>query len=293
MARGNDFPKGKKYYSVSQFKQMKDCPHQYWLQRRERAWQKPAAWLAHGIAFHAAGEEWERSGRTLTTSEVQDVFRDAYVDAIEEATAITPNLTHWFWSGPYDGKADIERRFKLGLEQVDQYIDYYERVAPREVVWITPDGEPAIELPFDVEFGGVRVVGYIDKVEMVPDPVPKPKSKSKAALAKYAADLETSPLRPRPRDLKSGALPGDAFQLGVYDAAIAVKYGVKCDVGDYWMAKRAKPTAAYDLSEWTVEAVTEEFQKLDEAVKAERFEPKPGEQCRRCPVASSCSFSFA
>lgn len=300
MSRGNDFPRGeghKPYYSVSQYKQMKPemggCPYQYWLQRRERVWQKPAAWLAHGTAFHTAAEEFERSERTLTLDQAQDAFRDSYTAGIAEACSETPNLSYWFSSGPYRGAADIERRFRLGLEQVAGYLEYVE-ANPGETIWITPAGEPAIELAFDIELGGIRVVGYIDRMIHVQVPIPKPKSKAKAAVAAYEQAVSENPFIPIPDDLKTGANPGDAFQLAVYDAAVEQMFGVKSNYGRYWMAKRGGPTKLFDITKWTGDAVAAEFQWLDEEIRAERFDPKPEpDKCRRCPVASSCSFSLA
>ncbi|MFD9893337.1 RecB family exonuclease [Amycolatopsis sp. NPDC059027] len=298
MSRSQDFPTGeghKPYYSVSKYKTMKDCPYRYWLERVEKVWQRPAAWFAHGTAFHTAAEEFERSGRTLTLDQAQDAFRDAYVAGINEATSETPNMAYWFSSGHYKGAADVERRFEIGLEQVTGYLEYYSEVAPREVIWITPDGTPAIELAFDVEFGGIRVVGYIDQVPEVQPAIPKPKSKSKAAVAAYEKALAETAYKPIPRDLKSGSTPGDAFQLGTYSAALDVLYGLRADTGDYWMAgtqsRKAGPTRPYDLTDWTPEAVGAEFQWLDQEVRAERFDPTPGPQCRRCSVADSCDFS--
>src|SRR5690606_41284538 len=36
-------------------------------------------------------------------------------------------------------------------------------------VWKLPDGSPAIEVPFEIQLGGVTVVGYIDVVWQWPD----------------------------------------------------------------------------------------------------------------------------
>lgn len=66
-------------------------------------------------------------------------------------------------SGPYGGAADLERRYGIGLEQVAKYVDYATR-AELEVVWITPDGTPAIELAFDIDLDGILIRGFIDAV---------------------------------------------------------------------------------------------------------------------------------
>src|SRR5699024_8104536 len=121
---------------------------------------------------------------------------------------------------------------------------------PEEEIWVAPDGQLAVELEFDVDLDGVRVVGYIDAVVLV--------------------DGE-----PRVRDVKTGNNPGDDFQLGTYKAAIEKKYGVVIPTGDYWMGRPGKPTYPFDLTDWTVAAVAAEFKALDENIRAGRFDPDP------------------
>jgi len=202
----------------------------------------------------------------MTLEETQDAFRKAYSRETNKLLEDTPNTEHWFRSGPYSGEADIERRFGIGLRQVAGYIEWVES-HPEDVIWITPDGEPAIELEFDIDLDGVRVRGFIDQVVR------------------------------GPRDLKTGNEPGDSFQLATYDIALLLKYGVQCGRGDYWMAgsssKRTHPEViSHDLSEWTLEKVTEEFHRVDEGIRAGDFPPNPEEsKCMFCSVRSACEFS--
>lgn len=255
--------------SVSQHKTYYRCPYGYYLERIEGAWQRPAAWLPQGTAFHEAAEAYERSDRTMTVDAMQDVFRESYARATNEMAAETPNLTYWFRSGPYAGPQDIQRRFSLGLEQVERYPAWYEK-HPNEVIWTDPNGEPGVELGFVIDLAGITVRGFIDAV---------------------IVDETTG--RVRVRDNKSGNQPGDGFQLGTYSVALAVKYGIEQpSVGDYWMARTGKPTFDYDLTEWTVERVTEEFHQLADDIEAERFNPDPEpSKCMFCSVATSCEFA--
>jgi putative RecB family exonuclease len=293
-----------KYRSVSQYKEFKPeaggCPYRYYLGRVEKAWQRPAAWLPQGTAVHYAAEVWERSGRTMPLAEAQSEYRRKYAEEVTSMCEETPNFDYWFRSGPYAGEHDTNRRYEIGLGQVEGYLDYYTNQAPEEVIWITPDGTPAIELEFFIDLDGVKVKGFIDQITVVKDKVEKPRTpsgalaKSKKALAEYAAAVEASPLRPRPRDIKTGNKPGDDFQLGVYDVAVEDMFGIKADVGDYWMARQGGPTVDYDLKPWTRERVTEEFHWVDEQIKAEKFDPAPTpDKCRFCSVANACPFSLA
>ncbi|ASZ75503.1 exonuclease [Mycobacterium phage Kimona] len=260
-----------KYRSVSQLKQYEQCPFAYKLARIDRKWKRPAAWTAQGSAVHAAIEAWERSGRTMSLEAMQAVFRESYKEHINEACAITPNFEWWFASGPYKGRQDIARRMDIGLEQCARYIEWATDHT-EERIWVTPGGKPAIELPFDIELGGVQVRGYIDAVVVVE--------------GRRGPELVV-------RDHKTGNQPGDDFQLGVYKVALKVQYGVDAPKGDYWMGKSGKATYPYNLDHWTVETVTEKFQELEAKVTAGEFPPRPdSDTCRFCDVSYDCPFAI-
>ncbi|MDV6975310.1 RecB family exonuclease [Mycobacterium intracellulare] len=267
-------PNPRKPRSVSQLKQYEKCPYSYYLARIERAWQRPAAWLPQGTAVHAAIEARERSGRTMSLEATQDVFRAEFQRETNAMTAITPNWQWWFRSGPYGGMEDTERRFQIGLEQVEKYFAWTD-AHPEEEVWVAPDGTPAIELRFDMDLDGVRVIGFIDEV----------------------VKIETLPVPElRVRDHKTGNTPGDDFQLGVYSVAIEDKYGVKPESGDYYMAGKkgvkGKPTYPFDLRDWTRDRVTEKFHALEENLQAKRFDPQPDpDKCNFCNVSYSCQYA--
>jgi putative RecB family exonuclease len=255
--------------SVSQLQQYRKCPYSYYLQRVARAWQRPAAWLPQGLAVHEAAEAYERSGRSLSLEQAQDVFRESYTAHTDRLCEETPRFDYWYASGPYAGETDVERRYGLGLEQTAKYLAYYEGKGKDDVIWITPDGTPAIELEFDVEIGTTRVRGYIDAVVETP----------RGVIV---------------RDNKTGKNPGNELQLAVYAQAIWLAYGQAINHGDYWMGRSGKPTVLYDMFEWGPAEVAAEFEEMDAAVKAEKFEPKPDpDTCRFCSVSSACSFSMA
>lgn len=255
--------------SVSQLNQYTRCPQAYKLGRIDKVWARPAAWLPQGTAFHAAAElyeVWLSYGMPLTLEEAQDIYRWFYAEGIDELCEDTPNFQWWFWSGPYSGERDVERRYHIGLEQVEKFFAW--RESPGQEIWITPDGTPAIELAFQIELDGIMVRGFIDAVVVV--------------------DGEL-----RVRDYKTGNSPGDDFQLGVYSVAIETLYGNKPSSGDYFMAgkKGAKPhiSGPYDLSRWTREAVTAKFHEVEEQIQAGNFEalPEPS-KCGFCDVNLSC-----
>lgn len=249
--------------SVSQIKQYEQCPYAYKLARIDKVWERPAAWLPHGTAVHAAIEAWEKSGRTMSLEATQQVFREEYAKGINELCERTPNFNYWFSSGPYRGEADAERRFGIGLAMVEKYIKWATG-HPEEVIWVADDGTPGVEIGFDFDLDGVRMRGYIDLVLW---------------------DLV--------RDVKTGALPGDTFQLAVYGVALEEQYGHKVSRGDYWMGKTGKPTVPYNLADISRQEIVDRVHAADEGIRAEKFDPKPSpDNCGRCTVATSCPFAL-
>lgn len=253
--------------SVSQLKLYERCPYAYKLSRIDKVWSRPAAWLAQGSAVHEAAEAYERSNRTMTVEQAQEVFKDSYAKHINEACEVTPNFEYWFASGPYAGETDIERRYGIGLDQVEKYIRWYEQ-HPEQVIWVSDDGTPGIEIGFDIDLDGVLVRGFIDAVIQVGEKIIV-------------------------RDNKTGAQPGDDFQLGVYAVALAEQYGIPQPTeGDYWMGKSGKPTYPYKIGEWTRDKVSEKFAELEKSIMEGRFDPLPDpRKCNFCDVSASCEYA--
>lgn len=251
------------YRSVSQVREYNECPHRYYLHRRLKAWERPAAWLVQGLSVHEPLEAYEKSDRTMTLDEAQDACVDSYVKHTARLCETTPNWNYWFASGPYKGAADVERRLGLALDQVERYFKYVERYPE-----LRPDvlaDQLAVELPFEVTFGDVEVRGFIDQV-----------------------------VDGKPIDIKTGNKPGDEFQLATYAGALKKLYGIEPNNGAYWMARTGKLTMPYDLTDWTEDRLAEVFGEADEGIRAERFEPNPEpSRCKFCPVSMACDFSVA
>jgi putative RecB family exonuclease len=253
--------------SVSQLTSFRECGYRFFLERVERVRQRPAAWFPQGTAVHRAAELWELTGRKMGLEEAQAVFSVAYEAEVGKYTAVTPRFDHWFASGPYGGAEDVERRYGIGLDQVAKYIAFYTEGKGADERPIRIGDEPAIELAFETVIGDVPVRGYIDAVM-------------------------TSPRRGTVvRDNKTGAKPGKPLQLKVYDIALRQEYDVHADTGDFWMGKTGQTTRSpVKLAEIDDDEVASDFASMDEAVKREQFDPKPGAACERCSVAHACPF---
>lgn len=254
-----------KHRSVSQHNTFKRCAYRYKLERIDKVWQRPASWLSQGLGVHKAMEEWELSNRELGMDELFEIYEEEFIRSVSEQSETTPNFDYWFGSGPYSGPVDIERRFNLGREQLETLVDY--SISSSDKVWTAPDGNKAIELEFNVELGGVTVKGFIDQVVETKDGL-------------------------MVRDIKTGAKPGDIFQLATYSEALRILYDVEINWGDYFMGKTGKPTKPIPITDEDRAGVHESFAWLEKEIQTGNFEPNPSRSnCTMCAVRSSCEWA--
>ncbi|MEV6553924.1 PD-(D/E)XK nuclease family protein [Streptomyces sp. NPDC051597] len=248
--------------SVSQTEQYEKCAHRFYLQRVERVVPRPAAWSHHGTAFHAAAEQVELSGRTMSTDDAVTLFSERYSALVNKDLDKEPNTDLWL-SATGTGGEDIERRYALGQQQTRRYVEWAAE-NPTET-YRTPDGKLAVELYFVVELGGVRVRGFIDQLVQEADGTV------------------------RPRDWKTGTMKSK-FQLQTYGVAVRALYGVEVNKADWYLARNGGLSRPVPLDTVTEEAIGERFAAMDAGVKRGDFPASPSFSCRFCDVAHACSF---
>lgn len=219
--------------------------------------------MDHGTADHAA---WEHIAKGGDLDSAKGVFREQYADGINRAAEVTPNLSYWFSSGPYDGWTDVERRYGIGLEMVQRFHDWWAEQAPRRVLWVSDDGTPGAELAGTWDADGIDVRYVVDLVTLL--------------------DGE-----PEIIDGKTGD-SGDLIQLETYGVAVKDVCGLDIKSGWWWRGKTGRLSRRKDLSGVSRQEIVERYHQLDEDVRAERFDPKPGPACERCDVRTSCDFAI-
>lgn len=275
--------------SVSQTEQYEKCGWQFYLQRVERVIPRPAAWSFQGTAFHSAAEKFEKEYREPSAEEMVQLFSDQYSALVNKAMNEEPNLDWWMTANKKPAGQDIEERYRLGQQQVRDYVKWSNENQPE--IWVEGsdlwdghdiseapmhDLKMGLELYFKVELGGVVVRGYIDQLlweEWMPDQVDRD---SRGTV--------------RVRDLKTGTTKS-GFQLQTYKVAVEKTYGVTVNSGDWYFGKEGRLSKTVDLSEVTEEQVAARYVEMDQGVKAGRFEAKPGFHCRFCDVSHACRFS--
>ncbi len=243
------------------------CGERYRLHRIERTPEAPSTWFFSGLAFHAAIEAWERCGRDMLIAEAQDIYRARFARYVEDADATMPR-SRWLFGGRWGVDKDLASRLAAGPEWVAAYCAY--AIESPYSIWTLPDGEPAVEVPFtwflDGPDGPIKIVGAIDQV--------------------LTMDGRTPCLI---RDLKTSTKdPAGARQLGLYRHGFAATYGQRVNAGDYYMAKRGRPTAPIDLTSYDIAEATREFVALETGIKNKIFISDPGDHCRPCSVRYAC-----
>lgn len=237
--------------SYSQLSSYEQCPKAYFLARIAGVWEKPDGWRPMGTALHSAVEHREKTG---DTEGALRVAQDAYKAAVATELAETPNPDSWHRSGPYGGAEDIPRRYGKLAEHLATY-ELLRDALPAMV----PDG---VEAAFEADFGGVRVIGFIDQIR-----------------ERLVVDLKTG-----------STVPKSADQLAVYAEAVRQATGDEITEGAYLMTGVGKKgrVVRHDLTLISVESLTARFTAMDSGVKAEQFPETPGDHCVRCGVVSSC-----
>lgn len=257
--------------SVSQLTSYSGCGEAYRLERIARAPQRPAAWFTMGTATHAAIEAWEKSERQIADAEAIRIYDEAYKEGINKSLEKYPDENAWMTGGRKKGFADMEDRQAIGAWQVADYMRF---AREHDNLWRVVYSE----VKFEMEFGGVNVLGYIDQIRQYAD-------------GRFIAV-----------DLKSGSTtPPAPVQLAVYGHAVHANLGQLPATGSFVKLGRPKTGAAtskekptadidHDLTAWSKERLDRWFADMDRSEKAGLYLPNPGDNCARtCGVAQFCS----
>ena len=206
------------------------------------------------------------------TFDVQAVFREELARAVAAESKHFP-VEDWFVSGrQVNGREAVAWWEDNGAPMAQSFITWYE--ASEAKVWVTPDGAPAIELPFEIMLGTVPVRGYIDIVLQV-------------GTALVVTDVKTS-----------AKAPANYRQLGIYACALEVMYGIRPRYGTFFMCRgmgRSEPKTYFlrpvelDRPQFSLAYLAGEFEQAERGIQAGVYPANPGEHCGRCGVAYACT----
>jgi putative RecB family exonuclease len=242
-----------------------DCGKRLELSKIMGAPKQPALWLAAGKAVHAVTERWERA--MLARRPRFNLAREwelAWQESLLEFTAVEPDMTKW-----RSNQAEPPEVWqRIGPEHCAAYFRWRQR-SPQWRLWVTPDGEPAVELDVSTALPGcdLEVAAYADRV---------------------FEDINTGSLTVV--DLKTGTRkPENGLQFGTYAACIEQKWGRRPGLGAAFMTRRGVLGDTWPLEIYTPEYMGRLFGKLAGIVKSASYIPHPSPACDRlCDVLTSC-----
>ena len=148
---------------------------------------------------------------------------------------------------------------------VEQYI-MWRKNNPDWKIWRTPQGVKAIELELDPVIADVPVKMVIDRVFEVNGEL-------------VILDLKTSARRPT-----------SFLQLGFYKIGLEMTFGVKVNLGNYWMSREAGTGEMIDLSSYTYDKLEYMVAGFDKARKSGIFLPNLSSRSF-CGLTEHCTFT--
>lgn len=240
------------------------CAKSWFLKYMTPAPRSVSLWTAIGSAVHEATEAYDRASVKAPNvyMDVDKAWRRHFGAQLDELRRKEPDQYKWRFSP----SEPLEVWSTLGPQLVQSWIDWRKR-SPY-TVWITPDGEPAIELDVSGHLPGcpVEIKGYVDIV--MHDPV----------FGRLVIIDKKTSKRP----------PAEVAQFATYAALLQAKYGVRPPLGVAFMNRRGTLATPFDLGGVTPEAVGAVFGEAWEQIKAGDFPATPGNACFLCDVSSSC-----
>lgn len=266
-------PREVTHLSYSGMSTYQECPKKYELSYMMGAPKKGAVWFVGGKAVHSATEAWDRLVFEGREPNIQNIWKAAFSDAIEESREKDPDQLDWRKAGVKKDNPDGESLSvwysRLGPQLVQSYISWRRRTMSQFELWTLPDGQPAIEVDVSGSLpgmGGIEFKGFIDRVFY-----------DKATEGLWVVDLKTGTRKPE-TDL----------QLGIYGAALTHHFDVHPMFGAAFMNRRGILADPFMLGRYTPEYVGHNFARLYSAIQAGYFNPVTGRHCGMCDVASSC-----
>lgn len=252
------------YLSYSSMNQHTTCAEQWRLERKVGLPSTPGVYHAGGSAFHKMTEDLdlESLGGEKVTKTFSEYFDEAIVEQ-ETTTGVAKEL--WKTAGTKAVPEDETWWRQQGAGMVISWVNWRNK-APMDI-WVTPDGEPAVELAVTPTFGDVPSRGFVDIV----------------------MDLRASPGTLVVIDKKTGKPPKSNVQLATYAQAISDRYGVDCHHGAYYMARGSVLTGLTDLSGMMGGSLNYRYEQTATAIKNDVFPARPSGLCRNwCDVSKYC-----
>jgi hypothetical protein len=261
------------HLSHSTLSDWKECGEKVRLRKVVKVPSTPSWSLIGGSLVHAVTEALDFRDFGIETDRPSEFNRESFDAAIlheEERSETTRD--EWRASGRASKEWPDKENYDWWLKNGPKQVENWRRFITNGLwqVALTPAGEPAIEIGFDITMGQgeVPVLGYIDRVVEI-----------------------TGTHQLIVVDLKSGARdPMSDEQLGVYHVALHKQFGGNFtpDLGAYFMTRKGATTIPVDLTKYDDGRLEYDYNAVWTAMQAGVFVPKIGPLCGSCGVRDYC-----
>lgn len=163
-----------------------------------------------------------------------------------------------------DGE-NAEWWYANGRKYLDSWIAW--RKGTNWNIWTTPNGDPAIELEFLIETGGITLKGAVDRV-FITEGYDKPEM--------IIVDLKTGMRTPQ-----------SDLQLQVYACMMEKTFGIRPEWGTYWMARQGSTSTPIRLDKFTLQKLDEMVSLFQKARENNIYLPN-FDSCKLCSVTEYC-----
>ena len=165
----------------------------------------------------------------------------------------------WISEGYASGEEE-ERYRRLGVEILTSY---------HETLCQTPPHPVAVEQHLQMEWEGLRVHGYIDRIDRTPT--------GGLEIVDYKTSRELSQEDARESD-----------QLGVYQVLVQRNFAEPVESLTLYHLRFLRPLTVPPRPPSELEALHGRFGTARDGIRSKAFEPTPGRQCSRCDFRAMC-----
>jgi putative RecB family exonuclease len=250
---------GKNYISHSAMSTWLGCGWQYYLTRVQNVAESPSYWLAGGKAVHECTEIYDIKPEGFDPTAM-------FIERWEHNYKMVDNGMPWRAGGratkANPNKEDAEWWLANGPRMVDYWIQFRDLGGWK--IWDTPAGIPAIETEMNQQINGVNIKAFLDRIMVAP-----------------TGELVIV-------DIKTGAEPKSQTQLGIYAVLVEKTFGIRPQLGSYFMARTGELTTPVSLERFTEARLGSWAKGFEIAVSNKIFIPSTGFMCGTCAVNSSC-----
>lgn len=257
---------GKTYVSHSALSTWLQCGWSFYLSRIQKVPEAPAWWFAGGSAVHEATEAYDLDYFGKDTEKFFDPeveFERAFMRRFQESDNGMPWRAGGRASKAYPNKEDRAWWMEHGPKMVEGWTVFRQQSGYQ--LWTTPEGAGAIELEMNQQVNGVPVKAILDRLMVAP-----------------TGELVIV-------DIKTGSKePAGHTQLGIYAIMVEKTFGIRPQLGAYFMARTGELSEPVNLEHYTENRFGSWVKGFEIAVTNNVFIPSVGFMCGTCSVRDAC-----